>query len=87
MDVTVKIPDEIAGQILAQGGDLSRLALEALAIEGYRAATLSLGQVAAMLNLTTFEADGFLKERGVPLDYSWAEFDADNAALVALLRK
>ena len=85
MEVTVNIPDEIAGQLLAQGSDLSRLALEALAVEGYRAETLSLGQVAEMLNLTTYEADGFLKERGVLLNYSLEEFESENAGLAALL--
>jgi hypothetical protein len=33
MDVTVHIPDDIAARLCAAGGDLSRLALEGLALE------------------------------------------------------
>ena len=32
-------------------------------------------------NMTVYEADGFLKQRGVPLPYSVADLDADVAAL------
>ena len=38
MDVTVHIPEELARRLTAAGGDLSRRALEALALEEYRAA-------------------------------------------------
>ena len=33
MNLTVEIPDDLVGQLSAEGGDLSRRALEAFALE------------------------------------------------------
>lgn len=41
MDVQLQIPDDVARIIQSEQPDLSRAALEALAIEGYRAGRLS----------------------------------------------
>lgn len=88
MEVMLNIPDAVAAQLQLSGGDLARLALEVIAIERYRAAEeLSLGQVAEMLGLTTYKADGFLKERGVPLNYTLEDMDWDSATLAALIGK
>jgi hypothetical protein len=35
MEVTVQIPDDLASRMNASGGDLSRRALEALAVEEF----------------------------------------------------
>ena len=85
MDVRVTIPDNIAAQLQPNGGDLSRRALEALAVEGYRSGHLSLGQVAEMLGLSINLADGFLKEHSVPLLATKEDFEMDQAALEKLL--
>jgi hypothetical protein len=49
MDVQLQIPDDVARVIQDQQPDLSRAALEALALEGYRNERLSEGQVRRML--------------------------------------
>ncbi len=49
MQVRLTIPDDVAVELEPEGADLGRRALEALAIEGYGAEALSLGQVAEML--------------------------------------
>jgi hypothetical protein len=36
MNLTVEIPDDVARRLTAAGGDLSRRALEALAVEEYK---------------------------------------------------
>jgi hypothetical protein len=36
MNLTVEIPDDLAGRLSATGGDLSRRALEAFALEEYK---------------------------------------------------
>ena len=46
MDITLTIPDEIAGQLLAGGEDLRRRALESLAPEELRAGRISEAQLA-----------------------------------------
>jgi predicted HTH domain antitoxin len=66
MRVTLEIPDEMADWVAAQGQNLSRAAVEALAIEGYRTGTLSTSQTRRLLGFETrYELEGFLKERNV----------------------
>ena len=66
MQVTLEIPDEMAEWVASQGRDLSRAALEALAIEGYRSETLSPLQARLLLGIETrYEFEGFLKDRQV----------------------
>ena len=67
MDVTFHIPDGIATRLSAAGGDVSRRALEALALDGYRDQTLTLLQVSEMLGLSRIETEDFLGRHEVPL--------------------
>lgn len=66
-------------QILGQ--DMDRIARDALVAEAYRMGKLSIGQAARLLGLSIHEAYGFMKERGIPVNYSLADFDADCADL------
>ncbi len=67
MEVTLHIPDDIAKRLSAAGGDVSRRALEAIALEGYREQTLTLYQVSEMLGFSRVEAEDFLGRHHVPL--------------------
>ncbi len=67
MEITLRIPDDIAKRLSAGGGDVSRRALEALAIEGYRDQTLTLYQISEMLGLSRVETEDFLGRHQVPL--------------------
>jgi len=87
MEVRMNIPDHIAEQLQPNGGDMSRLALEALAMEGYRREALSLGEVAELLGLSVYEADGFLKERGIESLLTSEDLEEQRTALNALLGK
>jgi len=60
MEITVKLPDDVA-----QHPDPGREALEALVIEGYRSGALSHYQASQLLGISRFEFDGFLKERKI----------------------
>ena len=60
MQITVQLPDD-----LGQRPNPGREALEALAIEGYRAGTLTHVQASQLLGLSRFEFDGFLKDRQI----------------------
>ena len=55
MEVRIQIPDEVAAQILSNGGDLPRNVLEAFALEGYKSGQLSAYKVQEVLG---FETDG-----------------------------
>jgi predicted HTH domain antitoxin len=67
MEITLHIPDDIAERLSAAGGDVSRRALEAIALEGYREQTLTLYQVSEMLGLSRVETEDFLGRHHVPL--------------------
>lgn len=80
MPITIELPEEIEHQLETAWGNLSRRALEALAVEGYRSGDLSAGQVAEMLSLSAWETESFLKERGALLDYSADDLRRDMEA-------
>ena len=67
MEITLHIPDEVAKRLSAAGEDLSRRAIEAIALEGYREQTLTLYQVSEMLGFSRIETEDFLGRHHVPL--------------------
>ncbi|HKV48280.1 MAG TPA: UPF0175 family protein [Candidatus Acidoferrales bacterium] len=78
MQITVNIPDEFAKAIAPEGKDPARVALEALALEGYRSEALSESDVRQMLGLgTRMQVHAFLKEHGVYLQYGIEEYEQD----------
>ena len=77
MSVTIEMPEQIEHHLKAEWGDLPRRALEALAVEGYRARALSAGQVAEMLGLRIWETESFLKERDLLLHYTVDDLERD----------
>jgi predicted HTH domain antitoxin len=79
MEVILRIPDDVARRLFADGGDISRRALEALALEGYRDQTLTLYQVSEMLGLSRVETEDFLGQHHVPLS-AIGEADLDREA-------
>lgn len=79
MEVKLQIPDDIAQRFSADGSDVSRCALEALALEGYREHTLTLFQVSEMLGLSRVETEDFLGRHKVPLS-PIGEMDLDREA-------
>jgi predicted HTH domain antitoxin len=85
MHVTVELPDQVARQWGENPGAVGRHVLEDAAIEGYRAGRLSHRQVGEMLALDYWQTETFLKERGVPLNYSVADLEADSAILGKIL--
>ena len=77
--VAIELPEEIASR-LGEPGDLSRVALEAIAAQGYRSGKLTHAEVQKMLGLTSrWETDSFLKQAGAYLDYTEADLEQDLA--------
>jgi hypothetical protein len=85
MQVIVELPDQVARQWGETPDAVGRHVMEDAAIEGYRAGRLSQRQVGAALGFDYWQTEAFLKERGVPLNYSAADLDADNATLDKIL--
>lgn len=85
MDVSVQIPDEIAAKLTVAGEDLSRRALEALAIEEYKSGRRSKAELRTLLGFETrYQLDGFLKAHKVYEDYGIEDFEREQATLQKL---
>jgi predicted HTH domain antitoxin len=82
MNVTIQLPDDLAQRLSAEGRDLSRRALEALAIEEYRNGHLSTAELRRLLGFRTRMAlDGFLKAHGILADYTLADLEQERQDL------
>jgi len=78
MQITLNIPDDLARQVASEGKDPARVALEALALEGYRTELLSESAVRQMLGFETrMEVHAFLEEHGVYLHYDVSDLKQD----------
>ncbi|HOB75083.1 MAG TPA: UPF0175 family protein [Phycisphaerae bacterium] len=82
MTISFSMPDHIEEHLRGEvGPDLGQAAKEALAIQLYREGRISLGLVAEMLEMGVIEADEWLGKRGVPLNYTAEDFEADRKSL------
>jgi predicted HTH domain antitoxin len=80
MTVTLELPDDIA-EALAAHGDVSRQALEALAIDGYRQQALTQLQVGKLLGLSRVETEDFLTQHIDLYTYDPSELHREAEAL------
>jgi hypothetical protein len=78
MNLTVHLPDDLATRLSADGSDLSRRALEALAAEEYRAGRLTKPDPRRLPGIETRVAlGGFLKAHGIDESMSPEELERD----------
>ena len=76
MRLVLELPDELTAVLGSEGSDLSRAALESIALEAYRERKLTTVQLRRVLEFSTrYELDGFLKQREVWLDYTWQDLE------------
>jgi hypothetical protein len=81
MEVTINLPEDISDSLQGHWGNVSRHALEAIAVEGYRTNALTEPQVRRLLGLETrFEVHRLLKDHKVPLHYTQADLEEDLAS-------
>ena len=87
MTITLEIPDELGSQLIGAGQDPARAALEAIALEGYRADRLSEADIRELLGFDTrMEVHGFLKEHGAFLSYTDGDLAHDREVASHLAR-
>jgi hypothetical protein len=85
MNLTVEIPDDLAGRLSASGGDLSRRALEAFALEEYKNERISKAELRRLLGIhSRYELDGFLKAHNVWIEYTVEDFRREMETLQRL---
>ena len=88
MRIWLDLPDDLVEQLGEKGQDLSRSALEALAIDAYRMNRITSQQLSQLLDIPSrYELDGFLKHHGVPLEYTFDDFERDGATSARLWQK
>lgn len=85
VEVTVKIPAELADSFGETPEARAKRIIEDAAIEEYRKGGLSHRQVGELLQLDYWQTEEFFKERKVPLNYSVKDLEQDRATLDALL--
>ena len=81
MRIAVELPEDIAKRLETAWRDVSRGALEAIALEGYRDGTLSREQVGRILALSFWETEAFLKERQAYLAHDEEDLEQDRRDL------
>ena len=85
MELTVQIPDDVAKSMSASGGDLSRRALEALALEEFKSGHITKAELRRLLGFATgHQLDGFLKAHEVYEDYTIEDLEKELAGLKRL---
>jgi hypothetical protein len=86
--ISLDIPDDLVQQLAEEGKDLSRAALEALAIDAYRMERITGFQLRTLLGIPSrYDLDGFLKQHGVMLEYTIEDFEKDRKILDELWQK
>jgi len=86
MQVAIDLPEDIAGSLRSKRKDLSRQALEALALECYRSGALTESRIRRMLGFETrLEVNSFLRDHGVYYTYAPSEIDREIKANERLL--
>ncbi|MGH7058701.1 MAG: UPF0175 family protein [Acetobacteraceae bacterium] len=84
MDITLRIPDELA-RLIGAGGDIERRALEALALEEFKLGHLTKPELRRVLGFDTrYELDGFLKAHEVYEPYSLEDLERERRDLERL---
>ena len=83
MNVNVSIPDDLARRLSAAGVDLSRHALEAFALEEYKAKRITKAELRRWLGFEIrYELDGFLKAHQVWADVTIEDLRRDLQDLI-----
>jgi hypothetical protein len=78
MDLTIQISDDLARCMGASGGDLSRRALEALALEEFKSGHITKPELRRLLGFgTRYQLDGFLKAHDVCEDYTLQDLEQE----------
>lgn len=86
MTISINIPDDLERLIRdALGDNIDRAAIEAIAIEGYRAGRLSAAQVGRLVGISDrWQIGEWLAARKVQLNYSADDLEADRRTFARL---
>jgi predicted HTH domain antitoxin len=81
MAITIELPPDLEQRLKAETPDLAADFKRALAIELYREQRITIGQFAAILGISRWDADGVLKEAKVYYDQTIEDVIAESEGL------
>jgi predicted HTH domain antitoxin len=82
VNVAIEIPDDVGRALGAHASEVSRAVLQAVAIEAYRAGTITPAQVQQMLGLRSrWETEAFLRRAEAYHDYTMDDLERDLRAV------
>jgi hypothetical protein len=88
MTITVELPDLLEGTLFANGQEPARAVIEAVALEGYRAARLTESDVRQLLGFETrMEVHEFLKSHGAFIHYTLEDLEHDSAVALQVAQR
>lgn len=88
MKIWLDLPEDVVKQLAEKGQDLSRAALEALAIDAYRMNRITGYQLGQLLEIPSrYDLDAFLKHHAVPLEYTIEDFEREGVTSARLWEK
>ena len=88
MKLTIDIPDTLQQSLQEQlGKNLAQAAKETIAVAWYQAERLSIGQVAELLGISVYEAEGLMKAHHVDAPFSLQDFEHDRETLDRILNQ
>ncbi|MBI3681182.1 MAG: UPF0175 family protein [Acidobacteria bacterium] len=84
MQVTLELPEDLVQRLAVDTNGLSRVVLEALALEGVRSGKFTTAQARRLLGIKSrYEMDGFLKAHGVLLSATLEDVRRDSETALA----
>ena len=86
MQVTLKLPDEIA-EGMGRDAEIPRRVLEAVVLQRYLTQEISLGRLAELLGLNRMEAEVFLDRNNARLPYTQQMLEEDRRNLAEVFGK
>lgn len=88
MQITIELPEEIGQQLQIEWGDLSRRALEALAVKAYQDGVMTPAEIQQLLHLPSrWDTEEFLKRSRAYLDYTEEDLAEDVNTIENLLSR
>jgi predicted HTH domain antitoxin len=86
MQITIYIPEEIGQKLQTEWGNLSRKALESIAIQAYREEVMTSAEVQELLDFSSrWETEEFLQSSRAYLNYTESDLEEDIENIETLL--
>ena len=87
MSVSFELPSEVEHHLQVAFGDLGQAAKQALLMDAYRRGQISIGRLAETLGMGVIEAQQWLADQKIPMNYSVEDFEADCRTIERLFPK